>query len=470
MKKKLLLIILLLVPFLVKAQEKYTYEWDKYNENNILFIGEKDDKYETYTYTYSDSDTQRILNYYQPNGKKISSRSLDLENNEEDREYFSSFINRFSMGKVINEYNGKTYGLNPERLEVYEIDLTNNTTLETYNYLDLTAEQQKNYTGDFHLLFEMYADNSDSTNLLLVKDNGYILYRVVPINNAEPRFYMDVYDKSEELLLTKRFNPLDKFYSADIKENEIYVTETLYNIDERSVSYSLIKYDLNGKELFTQDINEEIKKNSIIVEEKLYGSIATFTDKVNDGLVLSISENTFIGGYESCISSVSNGTTVTDNPKEYCRALVLGVRQPSQIIYFNISSHWNSQALIEAIIPKMIIKLENTGYIDYQITPKVQGEGEIKVIDRSAAGGEVTFEVTPKEGYVLSVVKVTDAAGNVITFTDYTFTMPSSDVTIEAVFVPGNPNTTDIAIMGIIIVGILFGAIAVINYKKVKRI
>ena len=466
MKKKLLLIILLLVPFLVKAQEKYTYEWDKYNENNILFIGEKDDKYETYTYN---TNNERILTYYQPDGKKISSRSLDLNNNEEDMEYFYSFINKFSMGDLLNEYNGKTYVLNPQLLRIYERNETNSAEPTIYDYLDLTEEQQKNYTGDFHLLFEAYYDNSDSTNLLLVKDNGYILYRVVPINNAEPRFYMDVYDKSEELILTKRFNPLDKFYSADIKENGIYVTEALYDLDERSVSYSLIKYDLNGKELFTQDINEEIKKNSIIVEEKLYGSIATFTDKVNDGLVLSISENTFIGGYESCISSVSNGTTVTDNPKEYCRALVLGVRQPSQIIYFNISSHWNSQALIEAIIPKMIIKLENTGYIDYQITPKVQGEGEIKVIDRSAAGGEVTFEVTPKEGYVLSVVKVTDAAGNVITFTDYTFTMPSSDVTIEAVFVPGNPNTTDIAIMGIIIVGILFGAIAVINYKKLVK-
>ena len=104
----------------------------------------------------------------------------------------------------------------------------------------------------------------------------------------------------------------------------------------------------------------------------------------------------------------------------------------------------------------------------YDIETKVQGKGEIKAVSSSEPGEGVKFEVTPQKGYVLSVVKVTDANGNVITFTDYTFTMPSSNVLIEAVFVPINPNTTDVAIMGIVIVGILFAIAATVYYKKLK--
>ena len=61
---------------------------------------------------------------------------------------------------------------------------------------------------------------------------------------------------------------------------------------------------------------------------------------------------------------------------------------------------------------------------------------------------------TDKEGYVLGVVKVTDKDGNVLTFTDYKFTMPSSDVTIEATFLPENPETSDLITYIILLFGL----------------
>lgn len=52
------------------------------------------------------------------------------------------------------------------------------------------------------------------------------------------------------------------------------------------------------------------------------------------------------------------------------------------------------------------------------------------------------------------------------TITDYTFTMPNADVTIEAIFVPKeNPETADIAIIAIIITA-LIGIIAFFQTKK----
>ncbi len=45
MKKKLLFILLLLVPFLVNAKENISYSWDKQNNNGMEFITEEDNQY-----------------------------------------------------------------------------------------------------------------------------------------------------------------------------------------------------------------------------------------------------------------------------------------------------------------------------------------------------------------------------------------------------------------------------------------
>lgn len=78
------------------------------------------------------------------------------------------------------------------------------------------------------------------------------------------------------------------------------------------------------------------------------------------------------------------------------------------------------------------------------IKTKVVGKGKVEVTDSSMIGGMVTFKIEPEEGYVLKKVKVTDSDGNVVEFTTDTFKMPSSDVLIEAEFVPevvDNPKT-----------------------------
>ena len=86
-----------------------------------------------------------------------------------------------------------------------------------------------------------------------------------------------------------------------------------------------------------------------------------------------------------------------------------------------------------------------------------------------ASGGEVIkFTVEPKEGYVLGSVKVTDEKGNVVTFTNYTFTMPSANVLIEATFVKVNPKTADInMIIVTTILLISFGSV-MFYFKKYK--
>ena len=107
-------------------------------------------------------------------------------------------------------------------------------------------------------------------------------------------------------------------------------------------------------------------------------------------------------------------------------------------------------------------------YIPLNISTKVEGKGKIEVVESARNGEQVTFKITPEEGYVLGVVKVTDADGNVLTFTSNTFTMPSSNVTIEATFIPENPETSDIKIIVLSVILIIGSIIGFINLKKVK--
>ena len=105
----------------------------------------------------------------------------------------------------------------------------------------------------------------------------------------------------------------------------------------------------------------------------------------------------------------------------------------------------------------------------FNIETKTDGNGTISTKKiKAESGEEIMFTITPKEGYILSEVKVIDANGNILKFTDNTFTMPSSNVTIEATFVPENPNTKDVAIVCCFIIIALGIFLTIRNIRKIK--
>ncbi len=111
----------------------------------------------------------------------------------------------------------------------------------------------------------------------------------------------------------------------------------------------------------------------------------------------------------------------------------------------------------------------------YNVVAKTDGNGTVKVSsDTNYTGSDVTFTIEPREGYVLDKVKVTDSDGNVVVFKDNTFTMPSSDVTIEVTFVKKdvtkNPDTSDIAIIGSIIIIVAGVVLTLVNLRKIKEL
>lgn len=111
----------------------------------------------------------------------------------------------------------------------------------------------------------------------------------------------------------------------------------------------------------------------------------------------------------------------------------------------------------------------STDDIVFNVTTKTDGNGTITVEKAKAGSGEqIKFTIIPKFGYVLGSIKVTDKSGNTIILDDNTFTMPNADVTIEATFVTKNPDTKDIAIINIIVIGFIAIFINLKNNKKLK--
>ncbi len=106
--------------------------------------------------------------------------------------------------------------------------------------------------------------------------------------------------------------------------------------------------------------------------------------------------------------------------------------------------------------------------LHYAIKTDIKDEGNIEVAEYAKNGEEVTFIVTPSEGFEIDYIKVTDNKGNTIVFTDYKFTMPSSDVIIEVKFKEKieNPNTISKSIL----ITTLFAVTTLfVSYKSLKK-
>lgn len=89
------------------------------------------------------------------------------------------------------------------------------------------------------------------------------------------------------------------------------------------------------------------------------------------------------------------------------------------------------------------------GVTTYQVEVEDTANGEVKSShNRASQGTTVTLTVTPNEGYELASLTITKSSGEEVKFTDkgngkFSFTMPGSKVTVEAVFKAIVPNYSD---------------------------
>ncbi len=252
-------------------------------------------------------------------------------------------------------------------------------------------------------------DEQDVANELIYLDSEYNIVKRVKIQDYEfidDSYFPDGYEEVD--CFSKRFDTLVKYYKD-------YVIVAAGGANESVIQV----YDKSGKLVvdFTDDIDD-------------LTNFPTFVEVKDNSLIIVMS----YGFNIVCIPESPRGSAkFSGSDFDYKEVEV------SQILYYDLP---------------------------YAITTKVEGKGTIKVSKNSEfSGNEIVFEVTPQDGYKLDKVIVTTVSGEKIVFDDYKFTMPSADVTIEALFVVDNPNTLDIALFGIYVLTII-SALVVMKYRK----
>ena len=439
MKKILIVLFILLIPITVKAADyeldfqspliHTNYTGNQFYKNGYLFVDS--------SYEYQSST---MINYYGADGNLIKLKIFDNYTTyavkiDNDYIYLLGYLNSRKTFYKIDE--------NLEIIAEFEVDeydelrhsdfnddfiIEDNKIIAMVYYYETGESKVFKMDIDFqnYRLEEMNQNNYPeliiynklnedeekfNTNVIKVGDYFYALYRIRIYNEADGIYHMiphiAKYNSNYELLWDKEYEDyygLDKLLSFN---DDIY----------------LLSYDQS------QFIENSTEKSGLLKMDKdgnILGKV--IPDTSIDGVAID-KDNILVssGTYRYCLDA-----NVFEIPDECMSS-----------IYHKVYS------------------------LEYKIETKTDGNGEIKAIQNSKPGVGITFEVIPKKGYVLSEVKVTDSEGNTVTFTDNKFTMPSSDVTIEAVFVPANPNTKDL--INICIIVFIISAVAYILSSTIKR-
>lgn len=386
----------------------YGYDYIDFDEenNNYIFL----DCYSNYVNnTYEYYATIKIIN----NDLEL----VDSYEEQVDNYFWSDYMNATDNEYVfINVDNGE--------MLIVAKDLS---TLEKISVADLTEEEIYELWGEYSIIYNIVESSNDSNCYHRYKKNskGYRLLQYDRMGNASgARSGLELYNEKRELVYSNKYS---NYFIAALAEDGFYVIEEI-DIDDRSdrelcnydtecSSYNkLTKYDLYGNKIY----EKKLQKMTSDGDNYYYDEGRKITDvKYDNGSLLLISN------YIESVKSLEEEITG---------------RNPAIIKYSPI----------------------------YDIEIKTDGNGEIKVVNTSKSGEEVTYEVIPVNGYVLGVVKVTDKDGNVIEFTSNKFTMPASDVKIEVTFMPVNPETGDLTIIAFFVIFIAGLFCTITNYKKLK--
>ncbi len=382
--------------------------------------------------------------------------------------YAVMFFNKDgSYNKMITYENTKLVKVLEDNGKYYAFGI--NEVLNGYVVIELDSKGSVVKTLEIPVLNEVHVEEDDAFYVSVVDDNFYIFdfwYYSVYYSTIKVEKDLTAYEEihqsnwdSEIVAAVDDYYNLHVFYQKYIFDGtpENYeVTDSIPYKDGFLVSNvdwddekSYIYYEKDGRQIWKTKLDGVFVKSIIPFEAEN---------------VILISQNKWGTTEESIGVYDTNGKKIIDD---------------------DLANYYPEISDKEDYVPEFFIELNNgfmiasSKYGDgfatrlmyfartYDIIPKVEGKGTIEVINSSAPYKNVTFKVTPEDGYVLSEIKVIDDNGNVLIFKEDTFTMPSADVIIEAKFIVKNPNTK----AGAIVVGIILmlSCVFMILFKKKRE-
>ncbi len=156
--------------------------------------------------------------------------------------------------------------------------------------------------------------------------------------------------------------------------------------------------------------------------------------KNEEGATVEVADQTYTGDpLTPEVTVVLDGVTLspeTDYTVEYSNSVEVGTATVTVTGIGNYTDSVEGTFAIAQVVYAVIVE---------------QTEGGVVAVDKesAAAGAEVTITVTPEEGWELDAISVTTADGEAVEVEDGTFTMPASDVTVEATFKKKDSSSPD---------------------------
>lgn len=460
MKKtsKIILSIVLFLTFATVANAKNVFQLDwstsKYTLENIytgisdysIRNAEYKDGYIT-TVMDSNNNWTTYINYYDKEGNLI----------------IQSDILKSSVILDLIVKNNYIYALVDDDASIYLLQMNQNLD-DLENIYQIPSNY---YNGLKSMLYSEIP--FFGIHLLSVDDDGnaYIVtvdydMLMISTDNQLTYIYYDETKLSEQFTDLMKLDKylLDDVYYYTLKSNKSHIVLGGINPNDCLFKSNTCDYDSTGI-ITLQDINS----NELWTKE--YTDYKEFINTIFVGnyiVTIGIKELDDQSSSDIVVIDLDGNIVQTiknDNSYYYLTATSNG------FMITNYSEEYNNGNDGLSYIDNVTITTE-VYQLFYDIETKISGKGTIETIEQAGAGDNITFTVNPEKGYVLDKVVVTDKAGNKITFTDYTFTMPSYDVTIEVTFVPENPDTEDIAIIACIAI-IICGIIGTIySIRKIR--
>ena len=435
-----------------KLEQGYLLE-DEYESGDKLEVIFK--KYTGYDYTtlISETKTMTLHEYLKSNEvQNLFNQGYELENRYRTNIKYNS--NQATTADYFGgEFSKSIYYENKIIIFDEPVDSQTQTISE---YLNNHEEYQK-LISEGYLFYEYYSDSYSRVEG--TSSYNYTLYSGVSLyknNDIEEKVYQS--EKAIGAHGDEQGKPIPievgiiepmymdgeiygdvystYFYDFEYYENDDsnYYLESYYNT-LKDEGYNVISINT----LTVKEINELVKK---ITSEEI--PLATWYETSEEIKYNQMTEGEFLilGSIKDLLSDKYNwiwSTTywlrTTDNNYNIFFIDTLG----------DLCSSYYCQGSVGAGI-RPVIEISATDLI-YNVKTKTDGNGTIESTHIEAEKGEVIkFTITPNEGYVLSEVRVTDEEGNIITFTENTFTMPEANVIIEATFIVENSDTSTMSI------------------------
>ena len=435
-----------------------------YSIDNDLNITSKnklsDGSYVVYSYNYDKNEAYVIK--FDSNHKEIKRQVF-----EEDYGYNTDYVRKDNYYLYINsdsvkwDYKYIFYLVdeNADIVDTYEIIVSSR-----YNNLHL-ASNNEIYTTNSSISYKISIDNE---KIVLVAEDAPKKDNNVVVDSDKIEF--------EEILNKEIGEFSDYSFEYEKLENNyfaLYVTWYDYSAEDTVKIYEFRYYDSSKKLL----IEESYKKFDDL--DKIYDS---FLLNNNLGFLALIENNFYLVFLDENFNVTSKINTKFSN-LDFNGGFVKILNNGIYVKFYEIMG---TPCGIESVVDSESTMLgfpdtsagyckhySNVGFQYYEfpflIETKTDGNGTLVSSKKiSDYGEEITFTVQPNKGYTLEKVIVTDKNGNVVTFTDNTFTMPSADVIIEATFLPENPPTSDLIVMIVSFLGIFCLIICVLSSKKME--